>query len=557
MKIDLNSKWQSWLMIGGVTVILFGMSWLSVSTETFFLTDTGLRFIQIQALVDNQGQSFAIDYPFRSIDPAFRYVPYYRVYLVINDQVFLSLSPFFNLLSAGFYAAWGSIGLTIVPVLGAIFTALAGYQLATLGRLPAPHCFFLATIFATPIWFYSLEVWDHTLGTALTTWAVYLVAWGLDTSSSRLIFLGGIVLGLATGQRPEIYTFAIALGLALLVASKWQWRYAFLATGGGIIGAIPLWILQYNWFGHPLGPVVGKRMGYGSLESYLYQGRSVGRLIETGRLVTLVEAGDVISFMAAILSVIGLLLIILGLNSRRWQQPGLFKLAGLLTVAGYLIFIYLGLNGILSGLLPTFPLIALAVTYRPPPNTRQLYQFVYLTTGLFLGLMVLLWPAYGGPQWGARYLLPSYPLMIYLAGQIYVTYRHTLPANLQPVFSMTATTLLILTVVLQLIGVGRLYEIHYEQIPKLAATRQLPANTIITNNPYFPSSMAAATEKDFIYVGYDPTDFQTVLLGLAEQGSEPVMILSSIETPLDIPSTIGNFKIEQIGPAMYKFEPLP
>jgi hypothetical protein len=72
----------------------------------FLISDTGLRFIQIQELIANNWQTLAISYPQRVFDPELQHLPYSGAALVIDDQLYLYLSPFFNIAAAFFYRTW-------------------------------------------------------------------------------------------------------------------------------------------------------------------------------------------------------------------------------------------------------------------------------------------------------------------------------------------------------------------------------------------------------------------------------------------------------------------
>lgn len=542
----------------GTSLIVYALSWLSMSTWSFYSSDAALRYLQIHSLVEHQWQTLAIDYPAQVIDPDFRFVPYYSAYLVINNQIYLSLTPFFNLIASGFYALFGLSGLPIVPVVSGLLTALAIYRLAQLTDLPHPILPFLGTIWATPLIFYCLELWDHTLGAACATWVLYAVAQGVKTDRWSPLFWGGVLLGIGGCQRAEIYLFAVAVALSLWTITNYSWRFPLVAAVGGLAGAIPLWGAQYLWYGHPFGPVVAAWLfGYGKLDSYLAPPvRDFPRIIETSRLLTHVESGDAVSFAATILSVVGIIVIMLTITVKRRQKQRLLLLGLGLTLLGYMNFAWLGWHISLAGLLPTFPLLALSLlplSSHPTTASAWMQPFIWRTALIFIGLMLLIWPVYGGLQWGTRYFLPIYPLFIYLAWDNYHTYPPTLP--FKTTFRWMAIGLMLLTFGLQLIGIRQLFLEHYKYVPHIHNVSRIKTDFIVTNTSHFPSMVTTAHKRNFIYI-LDNETLNTVLDRLAKQGFKTVTILPKAGTPiLTIPDTVGDTRLEPIGTGSYRFEP--
>jgi len=544
-----------WLIIVLTTIFLYTMAWFSLSTLTFFASDNGLRFLQIQSLIEQKWQTFAIDYPAYFVDPTFQHVPYYTAYLVIDDQLYLSLTPWFNLLVSWCYAILGLFGLPIIPVLGSIMAGLAIFYLIQTTDLPYLSLAFLTTIVATPLFFYSLELWDHSLAVGIGTIAVYYITISLQKTSLstneiswHLPLFGGIILGLATCLRAEMNVFAVAIGLSLLL---FQWKIGIVTTMGGLLGALPGWLLQYYWYGHPFAPVVSHRlMKYGHV-SYPFRDRAVDTVIEKGRLLTLVESGDMISFVATLLVTIGLVSFILILRRKQWQHPLLLIVSGFLLLSGYLIFCSIAWNKPLSGLLPTIPLLALSASYLNIPAKQPIYyHFLMVVTFGFIALMLLLWPTFGGLQWGARYMAPAYPLLVYLAFYHYQAYSKLFSHLFQRRFQQITIMLFGLSILLQLLGVRLLYLKHAEQLPYMADIKAISAEFILTNAPYFPSMMVGAGKRNFIYV-QDDADLAIMLQRLAEQGVVDVAILPLNGFPLTVPQQIGEFQLQAQTPQLY------
>ena len=529
-----------------------------MSPLTFLGSDVGLRFLQIQELINNNWQNFAINYPARSVDPQLQHVPYYYGYLVVDNEIYFAISPFLPLFASFFYFGLGTAGLPIIPVLGGVFTALAIYALAKLCNLRNPLLGYFITLFATPLLFYCLELWDHTIGTAFALWGVYGIARGLQTEYKWSLFLGGASLGLALGQRPEFYIFALALAVSTVIVSWFQWQRWLIIAGGGLASLFPIWVLQYLWFGHPLGMSAAPQLfGYGIPASYsaattTVTSQPVPAVIKAGYLLLHLEPRSAFSAMAMLLVLSGTVIIILNLRSYKKQRSTLFAIGFLLTAAGYLLWAGVVVNGRpLIGLLSTFTLLPLSLTYLDAHRwpQRTVYNLVLSTTLIFVGLMLIAWPAVGGVQWGARYLLPAYPLLVYLAMCTFTAYYPLLVNKKQTIFKWGSVGLITAGVLLQFVGVGLLYIRHAQQVPLRNQLVHLPAEVILTNEIFLPAAMSSVP-KTFIHVN-DEVEIQKILSRLAEQGTTEVAVLSQQTVPLNVNSEIDDFSAEQIAPFIY------
>lgn len=530
-------RWQTITLIVILALILYGLSWLSISTLTFFTSDTGLRFLQIQSLVEQGWRSFSVDYGVRYLDPDWHHVPYYYAYLIIEDELYLPLSSFFLYLSSVCYAVLGVSGLPLMTVAGGMLTGLAVYRLGRLNQLPYAALALTITIFATPILFYSLELWDHTFGTACALWGCYYVAKGLTKDNWRLLFLGGVITGLATGQRPELHTLAIALGLSLCLVTRFNWRMMLIFGGGGLLGLLPIWGLQYMWFGHPLAPVVGKHLfDYGRPEIIPFRGTPMSTLMKNGMFLLNLTPKKAEFILSTILLIIGLGLIPLSLRVVKWRSVWAL-LGGLGAVSiSSLISVSLSQTQVITGILPVFPLSILGFIYLDQKQLKTssqvlTYRLLFFTTIIFICLMLWLWPAPGGWQWGARYLLPVYPLLVYLAWQVVIVYQSELSNLYQPikglsfVFQGMVLGLILLSLILQLTGIRLLYLVHYNQISVRKVLQEMPVEVILTDQPFFPSFMTSLRDKHFLYVKND-AETQKILDVLKDHNIQQVGVVA-------------------------------
>lgn len=552
----MRSKLARHLFLAGV--LLYGLAYWFIHPLAFFTSDIGLRHLQMTQLIAHRWQSFAIDYPLAFVDPglmlALDHVPYYQAYGFVEGEIYFLITPFFPLLGSWLLTLLGPLSLPLLSVGGGLLCAAVIYDLARRSALPQASLAFWLTLFGTPLLFYSVTLWDHAFASGVALLALWLVARGVDPPQPRYLLGGGIVAAWATGQRPELHLFAIALGVALLWASWPRWQALLWYGAGGLMGLLPLWLFQWRWFGHPLGMATAPNLlGYSRPASYPVPTPPILQdellpLIYKGRLLVFVEAGDPLSLLAALLTLIGSVLLVLALRNQR--RP-LFTLALLLGVGGYLAYIYLATQTLLTGVLSTLPLMALSLCYpREKGAATPLYRLLYGSALLYLGGMLLLWPGYGGLQWGSRYLLALYPPLIYLALYLYTHYRATLGPAWQPLLRRGWVLLLLLGLLLQGVGLYHLYRVQQERLVVKRAVGALPTPFVITNAPYAPAELSALEEKQFLYV-QDEAMLSTLLSHLGERGVARVAIFGLEALPLDIPARVPGFRVEEREPFVY------
>jgi hypothetical protein len=462
--------------------------------------------LQVRQLAEHNWHTFAIDYPQQSLDPNLEHVPYYTAYSVIDGDIYFNISHIYPLLVSLFYKTLGIAGLPIVAVLGGVLTAVAIFKLSKLTELPHPEWLLWITIFATPSLFYSLSLWDHTLATACAAWAVYGISKSIVQKRWQPAFWGGIVAGLGLAQRPEMYLFTLALGLGVLIYSRGNWRHILIFILGGTLSTFVVWGLQYLWVGHPLGLAFAPNFsGYGRPTQYTIGFPSRPPLYKYSFLLFYVEPGSIFTFVAMLLILIGIIIIVFSLRIENLRRPMLLLAGSAACIVGYGLLMYWARYGLIPGLISTFPLIALSLTFVDKENGRytSIHYFVFLVTLLFIGGMLLIWPAYGGGTWGARYLLPAYPLLVFLAYYTYITIQSQLNINMQKTLRYTAIALLITSVVLQFIGVRTQYFVRKEKAHQRELVASLAPEILITDKTqaHVPLAMVTLTDKLFFQTG--------------------------------------------------------
>jgi hypothetical protein len=547
-----------------ITAVLLLAAWRITANLTFFTVDTGLRFIQVQEIIRQEWTTIAVDYPGRIYDSNLQHTPFYYSFSLIDNQIFLSVTPFLPFMAAILFAQTGPIGLLLLPVAGGVLIAAGLYKLGELCGLRHRLLLLWAAILATPVIFYSLTFWDHTIATALLLWGTYFWLRGLFEQEEQFKpgdwLAGGICFGLSLGQRPDAYLFVAAAGLALLLLTWRQWRTLAWSAAGGFAGVLPVWVSQYLWFGNPLGPVMAPTLtGYGRLASYPVGSYpdfpdGIPLSLKIGRLLFFVESGDPATFIALLALLAGLALIVLQLRLRP-ASPRLLPGLALLLLA-YLIWMREAWQQPLPGLLTTFPLIPLSLTYidtgHPTGKHRKVYHFILITLFIFLALALWSMP-FGGVQWGARYLLAAYPLLLFLAFYVYERFRERVvsPRQLQLLFA----SLLVMGVVLQAVGLRSLWQKHAAEAEFQQFVAQQPVEWVLTSDPFLPSFMAALDDKSFLFVR-DEEGLARLIPQLAKDGVTCFLLTESAPFPLTVPDQIDEITVEEVAPAVYALVPV-
>ncbi len=414
----------------------------------FWINDNGLKFIQVEGLLRPGPTSFAIDWPGAAIDPSYRFGPITRGFRHISDgEVYAAYSPFFALLSAVPFRAFGLIGLYLLPLLGGLLSLWAVQQLAGMVCGEARDASRIATLavlgvgLATPLWFYSLTFWEHAPAVALGCWCVVFCLRYRAEPTPRRAALTGLLAALPIYLRTDAYLFAAVCLLAAWLGARRRTRDAAILGGALFAALVPLWVLHWVTVGNPLGPHVASQ-GWGEIEGAAYLARrfeTLGNLLVAGHRNPWWSAAAFLPFALA-----GLARLRFEAGRRPSAVPiaaagGLF--AGLVVMAGHLGAAH-PMNWLLSsnGLFASTPICILALLPSSGASTRlselvsdasasaQRARATLFGIALgYAGLFAALVPEVNsqGIHWGNRFLLPVYPILAVLAAERAATWwRH-------------------------------------------------------------------------------------------------------------------------------------
>lgn len=207
------------LAAGVVLLVYLGILYV-IPKHVFWSPDEGGRFIELRSLEWDNGLTRVLPYPGRRLDPDLRFFPTPRVYPEYDAEGALRVPwpIWFPLLSRPFFNLFGANGIYVVPVFcGWLIVLICGFLTQRLGSLHTPAAMLIVGL-ASPVFFYSLTFWEHTLATSLVMLAVAVV---VAVGGTPLSLLAALPLVLAACMlRLEMFAVVPALLLAVLVANR-------------------------------------------------------------------------------------------------------------------------------------------------------------------------------------------------------------------------------------------------------------------------------------------------------------------------------------------------
>lgn len=412
-------RFNGWAWFGspllwtGVVLVIGYTLWVMYQPpEIFWSLDEGGKYIHVKSIIATSDPTTPLLYPGRYLDQRLEFVPLF--YWSQQDNAVYSWWPVgFQLITVPFYWLFGWLGLYIIPVISGAITAILSGLLV---RYLAPGSRWLdvaaAVIVgvATPVTFYSTLFWEHTLNVALIMGALLLIGWAWRYGQARLIVVAGVLLGLATYFRTDTGAIVAGIGLVMLV---FYWRWAMLLGVSYTVTSVAwlglnLLLMEQTIGGSGADNVFDPRLFRGFNDAGLW---FVPYSFFTSPKITSFDMGPALLSVGMLALVLAVLTPFLG-RFRWWGLGGYAVLCG---ICGWVLIHPAGYRSI-HGLVMIAPHVVFAAWLYAIPETRRdpLMPLLILGAGLGYASAYLLkaWEAAGGLQWGPRYMLAFYPLLV-------------------------------------------------------------------------------------------------------------------------------------------------
>ena len=356
--------------------------------DGFFSGDAGVKVIAARNALAHPRRPFDIDLPTIAGRPVSLVDP---MIVPHGDHAHELQSPVFPVISAPLIAAFGLGGAYVLPAVSFVLMVPLLEAMRRVATPATPPALVAGlAVSANPLFFYSLEFWEHATAVALLVGCTALVWVKWDVTWRA--FIGGAIGGLAVLFRPEAGLYLVAL----FIAHRPSVRGTLTFVVGAAVVLGPLSLASYVHSGSLLGTHLTSTL------APLSQEWLAGRV---SRIAAWLWPHSVAEGIAIAGVAIGCLAGLVGLSLRLRQA---------IVLIGVLVVSLLAAGGGLdrNSLWQAFPVAALAFV---PVATAQCLHPLRILAGLTAALVVLTATHDGGAQWGPRFLLVITPPLMVLA----------------------------------------------------------------------------------------------------------------------------------------------
>lgn len=524
----------------------------AASIRGFATGDAGVKLWQVQGIL-HTGQLLApIDYPGATYDPDHQYSPFVPPWFLWRNGLPYSeyTSPFIWI-SVPLYGMFGHVGLLIVPWLSGVLIVIVAAWLAW--RITPTRWASLVPIVlgvGSPTLIYSLEFWEHTLGTLLTLLALAALSKANEHyRPTRWLIAAGAAIGLSLTMRAELYVYPLAMIIGWGVIRRAPSASVEMATYsprhmiervvlplrwvalGGLITAGPWWLYEVITWGSPLGPRVAQNIpGLGGEQMLTRLGDTTGH--NEVMLWPVEGAGQTVLMILLIGAVV--LAIALAAGQRlqksptRLQRGGRWLLLALLLGVAALTTWRLIQGQRPSDLLSTFPLILLLLV---PLGARTTYnvtaRLLFITSLTYIVLVLIISPFEGGIQWGPRFLLPAIaPLTVVVVARLAQAWQ-SIGRGEQIGLALISAVLFSAGAYSTWRGVDFLHRNQVASEFMSEVIRHAPEQVIVADSWFIPQAAPYAfADKTWLLAEDEPAMFGLIQL-LRKTTSEPSMLYVS------------------------------
>jgi hypothetical protein len=500
--------------------------------DAYWVVDSGAKALISRRLLESGYAQLDLGYPAAHLDPEALAFPIPPPYAVRRGEGFVSqYPPAYPALAAPFLAALGERGLRLPAALGnaACASLFALWIAPVLGRRWAfAGGLFLAL--ATPVYFYGVTVWEHSLCVALPLAACVLLA---RPGRWRLVAAGALAAA-ACWFRAELVLMGLAIAVACVARGRRWADAAALALGAAPLAAALL-VFNAGVYGSPLGPHLSGNVGMtqatasaspaelvrnaGALLAAYGGGPGEGALL-LGGLVVCLFGGALAAWRGRAAGAVTCLALAAGAAASLLGSLRISQAAVPFHALPYYI-----------GLMVQAPVICLAGI--GAVRTWRHREYAALRLGVSAGLLflavgiplrVLLTDFLTGGHWGPRMLLPAMPALVALG---IVALRWGLGAARGPLRTLTAATAIALVLACLASSAAAIWMLDRQKREARelqTAILSAPQEVVVTNYPALGQHLAAIWgRKPMLLVGGESAG--RVLAAARRNGLEEFLFL--------------------------------
>jgi hypothetical protein len=530
MEIARMIRDQRWTILAALAVLaVYAVSLGMLPKRVFWMPDEGAKFMEMCS-VHATAPHYEVPFPARRIDPGFEFLPQPELFphpsITPAGTVYLAFqSPvLFPFLSGVSMRVFGLTGIYLLPLLcGWGVAVLSGALMLRLHPRWAP-CAVLLVGLATPVWFYSMVFWEHTIACFFALLAVYVAVVAPRRSAAAVT---AVTAGLTAAiiLRIEMVAFAVAVflawGLADLAARpepsavarphrtapaprpRWLVHLLLVALVLCLLLVLARSLTPRHRVVLALAPA---RIG-AALGGLWRNPRSLVEVFVHGSISEAPAVGDGIPLAVAI----GLLSCGLAAFVTSARAAAALMLPGYAALLGFSLFLLCTTQGYrsLHGLFPVAPFLAvwpyaLAQSWRERSHARLVLAnlcWMGLATGLvaIAGSYISRGRLDVGMEWGQRYLLVLYPVLaLATVASLPAFQASARPRWLRGVFGVAVAAMMLTGVGLEIRGLRMLYDTR-QQLSKWEQALRADG-PVVTDVWWLPSAVAVLfTEQEMFF----------------------------------------------------------
>jgi hypothetical protein len=219
---------------------------LAVSPKrVFWIPDEGAKWMVMHSTRIDGDLRYFVDFPAQRVDKEYAYLPHRSLFPVptvaADGELYLGFETpvVFPLISELAFRLFGVVGIYFLPLVGGWLMAVVAGVLAEVLRPGVGAATVLVVGLATPVFFYSMLFWEHTVAGSLGLLAAGIVALSPPASLGALL---ASLIGLLAAMTFRMEMLALA-GAVILAWAVCGWRTRRRTAAAGAPSRSRRWIV--------------------------------------------------------------------------------------------------------------------------------------------------------------------------------------------------------------------------------------------------------------------------------------------------------------------------